>query len=97
MASGGRRFEWDPEKRRLNLQKHGLDFADARLVLEGLTWTFEDVREGYGERREVAYGFLEHVIVTIAFTESDDGAIRIISMRKATRHEQRRFLRNIPD
>jgi len=35
-------YEWDPDKSRTNRRKHGIDFADAALVLEdplGLTRT----------------------------------------------------------
>ena len=44
-------FAWDEAKRRLNLQKHGIDFADAAKIFRGLTFTAEDDREAYGERR----------------------------------------------
>ena len=40
--------EWDPKKARLNIQKHGVRFADALLVLEdahGLTMRDESEEE----------------------------------------------------
>lgn len=37
-------FAWDEAKRRLNLRKHGIDFADADKIFRGLTFTAEDVR-----------------------------------------------------
>jgi uncharacterized protein len=42
-------FAWDEAKRRTNLRKHGMDFADAEKILRGLTFTVEDERESYGE------------------------------------------------
>ena len=37
------RFTFDPRKRAANLRKHGLDLADAQMVIEsGATVTFED-------------------------------------------------------
>lgn len=37
-------FEWDEQKSADNLAKRGLDFADAEVVFEGDTLTFEDKR-----------------------------------------------------
>ena len=37
-------FTWSEAKRAANLKTHGLDFADAPLVFEGVTFTFEDDR-----------------------------------------------------
>jgi hypothetical protein len=45
------RFTWQEVKRKQNLKDHGLDFADAREVFEGATYTFEDDRFQYEERR----------------------------------------------
>jgi uncharacterized DUF497 family protein len=37
-------FTWSETKRTANLRAHGLDFVDAALVFEGVTFTFEDDR-----------------------------------------------------
>ena len=37
-------FTWSEAKRGANLKAHGLDFVDAPLVFEGVTFTFEDDR-----------------------------------------------------
>jgi len=42
-------FTWDEDKRRANLDKHGIDFTDAEQILDGYTATAEDLRETYGE------------------------------------------------
>lgn len=39
------RFIWDETKRQTNLNKHGLDFADAEQVFAGPMAIFEDNRE----------------------------------------------------
>lgn len=88
---------WDPEKRRRNLTKHGLDFADARAVFQGAVFTFEDTRRIYGEQRFLALGLLEDIAVVIAFTEPEEEVIRLISMRKATRNEQKIYFEQLPD
>jgi uncharacterized DUF497 family protein len=81
------RFSWDEKKRRSNLKNHGLDFVDAPRVFEGPTFTFEDDRFAYGERRFVTLGFLADIAVSIVHLETST-RIHVISFRKATRHEE---------
>ncbi len=52
--------------------------------------TAPDTREDYDEERWNGIGFLKERIVVIVFTERDD-AIRIISLRKALKHERLEF------
>ena len=80
------RFTWDEVKRKRNLKDHGLDFADAKHVFRGATYTFEDGRFRYDEQRFVTLGLLEGVPVSIVHTETLD-RIHIISFRKATKRE----------
>ena len=88
------RFTWSERKRAINLREHGLDFLDAPRVFEGLTFTYEDVRLAYGEQRFITLGLLAGVPVSVAHTESDD-EIRIISFRKATGREEKRFFNEV--
>ena len=90
------RFTWSERKRAVNLKEHGLDFIDAPRVFEGLTFTYEDDRFAYGEQRFITLGLLAGVPVSVAHTESDD-EIRIISFRKATGREARRFFNEVQD
>ena len=83
-------FTWNPEKRLINLRKHGLDFADAEQVFSGHTLTYHDNRFAYGELRYFTVGLLDGTAVAIAHTESED-EIHIISMRKAERYERERY------
>ena len=87
-------FTWDEVKRRANLRKHGIDFVDAPKIFQGLTFTTEDDREAYGERRFLTLGLLEDQVVSVAHTERRD-EIRIISIRKATKHEARFYVSQI--
>ena len=88
-------YSFDPIKRASNLDKHGFDLAEARKVIEsGQTVTFEDRRFEYGEVRFVTLGPLEHTLVVIVTAETEDH-IRIISMRKADRHEQSIYRENL--
>ena len=89
-------FSWDETKRRANIRKHGIDFADAEKVFRGFTLTAEDDREAYGERRFSTLGLLEDQVVAIAHTERM-GSIRIISIRKATKREARFYFSEFTD
>jgi uncharacterized protein len=88
------RFAWDETKREANCRRHGLDFVDAPLAFSGFTFTYEDSRFDYGEARFVTLGMVRDVVVSIAHTETR-GVIRIISFRKATKHEQAIYFRQI--
>ena len=88
------RFTWSERKRAINLREHGLDFVDAPRIFEGLTFTYEDDRFAYGEQRFITLGLLAGVPVSVAHTESDD-EIRIISFRKATGREEKRFFSEV--
>ena len=88
------KFEWDENKRKLNIQKHGIDFEDAKRVFEGITLTFQDNRFNYGEQRFVTMGLLYEIVIVIAHTEIDE-IIRIISIRKATKNEQKLFFKKL--
>ncbi|MGV8934409.1 MAG: hypothetical protein ACOH1I_07285 [Gallionellaceae bacterium] len=50
------RYLYDPQKKAANLKKHGLDFDDAREVIEGQSVTFEDRRFDYDR------GALHHTV-----------------------------------
>lgn len=88
------RVVWDEAKRRVNLRKHGLDFADAGQVFAGITYTTEDRRFEYGEQRFITLGMANDVVVVVAHTETTD-TVRIISMRKATTREQALYFQSI--
>ena len=87
-------LEWDEDKRLSNLQKHKIDFLDATEVFDDYTITFEDDRESYGEQRFVTFGRLLGYVVAVVHTEREDN-IRIISIRKATKHEERSYYETI--
>ncbi len=89
------RYSFDATKRAHNLKKHGLDLADAPQVIEsGQTVTFEDRRFDYGETRFITLGPLGDLLVAIVTAEVEDD-VRIISMRKADRHEQGIYRENL--
>jgi len=85
-------FEWDEQKNRINVDKHGLSFEIAPLVFGGFYITKLDDRKDYGESRQCAMGTLgpDGRVVIIAYTIRN-GRVRIISMRKANNREQKVF------
>ena len=87
-------FEWDENKRKANIRKHGIDFVDIPVVFDGETVTIEDDRFAYGEQRFVTLGLLQGRVVAVVHTERADH-IRIISARKATKYEQRSYFEQI--
>ena len=90
------KFEWDEAKHQTNLRKHRLDFADAETVFAGATFTFEDDRFEYSQDRYITLGLLRGMVVVIAHTEGEE-VIRVISMRKATKNEQRVYFEGFTD
>jgi len=81
---------------RRQLKDHKLDFVDAQVVFQGLTYTFEDDRFSYGEQRFVTLGLLAGTPVSIAHPENDH-EIRVVSFRKATNREAQIYFREIQD
>ena len=88
------RFEWDEAKRRSNIKRHGFDFVDVAVVFAGETATFLDDRFSYGETRFLTFGLLWGRVVAIAHTATDE-AVRIISVRKASKYEENLFFKEI--
>jgi uncharacterized DUF497 family protein len=80
-------FEWDSGKARANLAKHGVSFEAARLVFDdAFSVCRVDLASDPAETRYMANGR----ILAVAYTERGE-RIRIISARKATKHEQRDY------
>jgi len=50
--------------------------------------TFLDQREDYGEDRWIGIGILKTIVAVTVFTEPSPGTRRIISARKATKHDE---------
>lgn len=84
-------FEWDENKNRSNIRKHGIDFADVYFVFEGPMIVQIDDRVEYGEVRWKGTGYLINNVVIVVYVEIDGDTIRVISARKALRHERKQF------
>jgi uncharacterized protein len=83
--------EWDPNKAKINLEKHGVRFSDAEAVLyDPNALSFEDTT-AQGEQRFVVIG-LDHLwrLLVVIYTERGD-RIRLISARQAIRSERLKY------
>jgi hypothetical protein len=83
-------FVWDPRKAAANLKKHGVDFREAVTVLDDtLSTTFPDLDHSGLEPRFLTIGVsIRNRVLVVAHTEEEE-LIRIITARRATRHERR--------
>jgi uncharacterized DUF497 family protein len=84
------RFEFDPAKSEKNERERGLPFAAASRLFEGLRLEWRDERKDYGEIRVNTLGEIEDRVFFASFTRRE-GAIRIVSFRKANARETRRY------
>ena len=86
------RYEWDNGKAADNHRKHGVDFTDAIAALEDTNRLEEiDTRFEYGEERIQVIGMARGHVLFVIVTVRDENICRIVSARKATRHEQDRY------
>jgi len=82
------RYEWDRAKEVLNRRKHHLSLADGIPALEDPdreSWI--DTRWDYGEERTITLGLGLKALLYVVTTEGDEDCTRIISVRRAEKHE----------
>ena len=90
-------FEWDEGKNLANIRKHGIDFKDAIDVFNHPMLAAPDLREDYGEERWLALGWMNATMAVVVYVERSGPVIRIISARKATKGEAKRYGQSIED
>ena len=79
---------WDPEKRQINLDKHGLDFIDAMMVLDSkYRLDVKSVRNLEHRTQAFAYVFDVLAVLTVVYV-SRQNSMRIISFRPASEIER---------
>lgn len=81
-------LEWDEAKRRLNLTKHSLDFAEAVEVFRDPAVVIFRSQQTVAEVRQVAVGVVRQKCIVVVFTRRGE-TCRIISVRAASRRERR--------
>ena len=83
------RFEWDETQAVANLRKHAVPFEEAASVFsDPLAYTFGDPDHSVGEQRLLTFGLSQSGRLLAVIHAERGRAIRIISARKATRHER---------
>jgi uncharacterized DUF497 family protein len=85
------RFDWDPAKKASNVRKHGITFEEATEVFDDprrIEWPASDPADD--EERFTTVGLVRMRILAIVYTERGQ-LIRVISARKASRDERRRY------
>ena len=85
-------FEWDERKARINLQRHHIDFEEAKTVFnDPLLMTFPDSEHSDGEYRYLSIGHSASGRTLVVIHTDRQFAVRIISCREATRKEKRAY------
>jgi hypothetical protein len=84
-------FEWDIAKAQANMRKHGVTFMEAaRAFLDPFAVDLPDVT--HPERLILLGVTMPKRLLYVVYTErTTSGRLRIISARKATRHEQKNY------
>ncbi len=84
------RFEWDPRKDAANRRKHGVSFEEAQSAFDDELGAYypDALRDdrfvliGYSRKQRLLY---------VVYAEVKLDRIRIISARKATKHEKAHY------
>ncbi|MGN6319364.1 BrnT family toxin [Trinickia sp.] len=88
-------FEWDEQKNRINILKHGIDFNDAIDVFNHPVLVTLDKRDDYGEERWIALGWMRATLAVVVYVERRGPVTRIVSARKAVKREAKRYEQGI--
>lgn len=84
-------MEWDDRKAAANQKKHGVSFALAeRFPFESALEALDPEGDEHGEERTLAIGKIERTFYALCYTRRGE-KIRVISLRKATAYERRRY------
>ena len=81
-------FEWDENKRLLNVKKHDLDFIDAIHVFDDYNYVERETKRNNEERIEII-GKVESILFVVYVNRSFKK--RIISARKANLKERKYY------
>jgi uncharacterized protein len=89
------KFEWDNRKDKSNQKKHGVSFDEAKSVFcDENAIEFYNFDHSHEEERFLLLGLsmkLRLILICHCFKE-ENGIIRIISARKATKNEQKEYI-----
>lgn len=84
-------FIWDEKKREANFVKHRLDFADAAIVYDNpAKMTGISNRQGEERYADIALVEIAGTVLTLVYMPRRSN-IRVISFRKSSRRERKRY------
>lgn len=83
-------FEWDSNKEKINLKKHGISFNEAKQALTcGLVVILKEDSDS-GEERYVYLGICKKLnVLVVVVVYPEETKTRIISARKANKRERK--------
>jgi len=86
------RFEWDDQKARANVEKHGVTFGEATEVFDDPN-ALEDYDPDHSdeESRFIIIGLSSRRLLYVVYAERAVDTVRIISARKAHQVEQKNY------
>ena len=85
-------LSFDPDKNLINLEKHGISLADAWLVhFADHKLTLDSTRNGEKRLLDLAYVELAGTVLVLVYTRPNEGEVRAIFMRRASRQERKRY------
>lgn len=91
--AGGHWFEWDDNKNKINVRKHGISFHTAKYVFNDENrLEFYDESHSVNEERYITIGMV-HEVLFVVYTERKNST-RLISARKANEKERRIYYGN---
>ena len=90
------RFDFDPNKDRLNREKHGLSLSLATELDWDAALLWIDDRQDYGETRVLALAPKTEILYYVAFVDRED-VRRVISLRRANRREVKRYVQALEE
>ena len=86
------RFTWDPTKAASNFRKHGVSFEEALSVFgDPLARIHDDPNHAERGGREIIVGHSTRGRLLLVSFNERPGVIRLISARRATRHERQDY------
>ncbi|MGR9052115.1 MAG: BrnT family toxin [Gammaproteobacteria bacterium] len=95
------KFEWDPTKEKINIQKHGVTFEQASYVFADpcALSTYDDEHSQEEDRWVLLGKSINEILLVVVHTFKDqDGTelVRIMSARRATKNETGEYQRRCP-
>ena len=90
------KFEWDEEKNETNIEKHKVSFEEAKTVFDdtNAVYIYDEANSTDEDRFNVigiAEGFERKLTVCHCYRGENDEIIRIISARRANKHESKLY------